>query len=476
MADITRFPRGVPHREVREQIAPAASWADPAFIADQPHWRYTEGKIFLGASAGRAIGVRDNRHMMTIAGNRSGKGTSVLIPNLCLYPGSTVTLDTKGELFSITGKRRGAGSDAGGPGLGHHVYPLAPYASETAASNPLDMIDPDSLTAVDDAALLLEAIVMMESGDGRHFSAAARNFGRGVVLHICTTASPEDRNLLYMRELITLDSEGFALLLAAMVENQACDGVIRRAANSMIAKENRERSGVISTLIEQTDFLDSPAMARVLKRSDFRLEDLKRKPMSVYLCLPASRMETHNRWLRIMINMTLKAMEDEKTKPPLPVILMMDEFPVLGHMESLEKAAGQIAGFDCLLWPVIQDLSQLKAVYKERWETFMGNAGLLQFFANNDATTLEYIARRLGKTTIQQISQSEISDQQAAGGFTGESVSAQVCELMTSEEVGRFFSRQQETQLILWPGANPIALDRIEYYRSDFFKGLYDPR
>ena len=70
-----------------------------------------------------------------------------------------------------------------------------------------------------------------------------------------------------------------------------------------------------------------------------------------------------------------------------PVLFVLDEFAVLDHMESIEKAAGQIAGFGVKLWPVIQDLTQLQRDYKEAWETFMGNAGLMTFFGNTDLTT-----------------------------------------------------------------------------------------
>jgi type IV secretion system protein VirD4 len=151
----------------------------------------------------------------------------------------------------------------------------------------------------------------------------------------------------------------------------------------------------------------------------------------------------------------------------------MDEFPVLGHMASIEKAAGQIAGFGLRLWPVIQDLSQLKAIYKS-WETFMGNSGLMQFFGNNDLTTLEYLSKKLGKSTIMQVSKGEISVSQSAGGFTGESNSLQTTELMTPDEIETFFSRQSGNQLVLWPGAPPTAMERVRYYEDPFFKGKFD--
>ena len=43
------------------------------------------------------------------------------------------------------------------------------------------------------------------------------------------------------------------------------------------------------------------------------------------------------------MNQLLDAMEREKTEPKIPVLVCMDEFPVLGHMSQLEVAIGQIA-------------------------------------------------------------------------------------------------------------------------------------
>jgi type IV secretory pathway TraG/TraD family ATPase VirD4 len=85
--------------------------------------------------------------------------------------------------------------------------------------------------------------------------------------------------------------------------------------------------------------------------------------------------------VHVPVAIALEAMERtgplEQGKPA--VLFCLDEFAALGHMESIEKAAGQIAGFGVKLWPVIQDLTQLQRDYKLAWETFMGNAGLLPF-------------------------------------------------------------------------------------------------
>ena len=55
------------------------------------------------------IGWKDDRHALTVAGTRAGKGASLIVPNLLLYPGSVLAIDPKGELARITGPQaRGA--------------------------------------------------------------------------------------------------------------------------------------------------------------------------------------------------------------------------------------------------------------------------------------------------------------------------------------------------------------------------------
>lgn len=470
--DISRFPRGDPDRLDRSNIAPNSTWLSPHRLASFPFWQYEPGKIFLGSVGDQLLGVRDDRHLVTIAGSRAGKGTSAIVPNLLLYPGSILCVDPKGENAKIAAAQRHA--------MGQTVYALDPFETsglKVASFNPLSIIDADDESCVDDAALIADALIIQEKGNGQHFTASARNWIRGLILYIAAHEPTERRNLIRLRELITLGSKDLAELLDKMIASNAAYGVIARAGAAMDQKEAREFSAVISTAIEQTDFLDSPAMRKVLERSDFALADLKRRKISVFLCLPAGRMATHNRWLRIFINLVIETMERDGQPPEdHPVLVIMDEFPVLGHLESVEKAAGLIAGFGCRLWTIIQDLSQLKRHYRESWETFMGNAGLLQIFGNSDLTTLKYASERLGQATVINISKGEQTQQQAANGFSGESLSQSSVPLMTPEEVGRFFSRQSKAQLLLWAGSNPIAATRVEYYDHPFFEGTFQPR
>jgi len=490
---LKHFPRGVPGHDGG---FPDAAWCAPEKILQSEKWRFDEGAVLVGrlpnlerhtggAAAKRGtnygpVGIKDDRHLLTVAGSRAGKGRSVIVPNMCLYPGSVIAIDPKGDLASITAARRGRGSDTS-EGMGQQVYVLDPFevtrgnAKDYLSSfNPLDMIDPHGLHGRDDAALLADALIIPSRTDS-YWTDAAKMLLTGMILHICASYTGDHRTLLKVRDHLTADEDGFAEVLAEMALSETAGGVVARAANTLVAMSDKERSSILSTAIVQTDFLDSPAMRRVLSHSDFRPADLKDTPSTVYLSLPAGRMGTHSRWLRLMIALALEAMERHRAVPRHPVLIIMDEFHALGPMQTIERAAGLMAGFGVRLWPILQDLTQLKRDYKESWETFLGNAGLTQWFGINDLTTLEYLSKRLGQTTLNVISQGEISKGQAMNGFSGKSLSRQSVDLMSPEEIGRYFSRQSGRQLVLWPGSDPIALARLNYDESPALAGKFDP-
>ena len=50
------------------------------------------------------------------------------------------------------------------------------------------------------------------------------------------------------------------------------------------------------------------------------------------------------------------------------------------------------------LWTVLQDLTQIKRLYKESWETFIGNAGIHTFFGNVDLFTTRVCIQKARQT------------------------------------------------------------------------------
>jgi type IV secretion system protein VirD4 len=141
-------------------------------------------------------------------------------------------------------------------------------------------------------------------------------------------------------------------------------------------------------------------------------------------------------------------------------------------MDAIEKAAGQIAGFGVKIWTILQDLGQLKAVYKERWETFLGNAGVMTVFGLNDQTSLEYVSNRLGDTHFIRKIKVDVTMNQRAQGAVDEREETVNTKLLSPEEVGRLFARETDRLMVVHPG-RPLALQRLD--ASDpMFKRMID--
>jgi type IV secretion system protein VirD4 len=461
-----------------EPRAPLARWAQDHEIL-RPEWMYERGAstLLLGRYRQSLIGRRgDDRHVITVAGSRAGKGRSLILPNLATWPGSLICVDPKAELARKTARWRHAG-------LGQDVYVLDPFGISgfrTAAYNPFNDLDPRSPTFLDDVALIADALIIDDPKD-RHWTDAAKNFVRACILYMFAEGS--EQTLTRLRR-IMMGAEGRLTrpeekdfdpaeqLFIRMVTLDAFDGFLRLLARTFMEKSERELGSILSTAREQTNFLDSPAMAGVLKDSNLRLRNLKRKPTSVYLCLPAARLATHFRWLRVAVNLTLAALEDNYV-PPAPVLLLLEEFAVLGHMEAIEKAAGQIAGFGVKMWAILQDLGQLKAIYKERWETFMGNAGISTWFGLNDQTSLEYVSNRLGDTHFTRMERVDLTMHQVGQGSAEYREAIVNTKLLSPEEVGRIFARETGRLLVMHPGTRHLVLQRLD--ASDpMFKGQID--
>ena len=389
------------------------------------------GDFWLGRSeVGQLVGLRDDRHVLLTCGTRGGKGVSFIIPNLCMWPGSVVVIDPKGENAMVTARRRAHGSEYC-EGLGQTVRLLDPFNvmklpdSEKATFNPLDALDPNDEESIDEAARIAEALIVSENSTDPFFEESARAFLKATILHVRTAAgfAASERNLITVRalimagdakgaELATMNGDknpasGFALLFDAMKRNPALNGVVSRAGEMMAHMEEsspRLFGSVAQVARTNTDFLDSPAMARVLSSSNFKISELKTNPKgtSLYISLPQRYMETHARWLRMMTTLVVTEMERVEMQPASghPVMMLLDEFPALKRMRVLENAAAQIAGFGVKLVFVTQTLGQLKDLYKDNWETMVANAGIKVFFGNDDNFTREYISRSIGDREI----------------------------------------------------------------------------
>jgi type IV secretory pathway TraG/TraD family ATPase VirD4 len=145
---------------------------------------WTPGKLFMGYSLYDRhwpVGIKDDRMVTVLGANGAGKDATVIIPNLLGYTnGSAFVVDIKGQAAAVTARAREE--------AGQKVYILDPFdmlKNGTARLNPLDGLDPNSGTYVEDIYSIVDALVI-ESGNehNRFFVESARTVIAGAIDYI----------------------------------------------------------------------------------------------------------------------------------------------------------------------------------------------------------------------------------------------------------------------------------------------------
>lgn len=404
-------------------------------------------------------------HLLTMAPTRTGKGVGTIIPNLLTADRSVICIDPKGENARIAGRAR----QSFGPV--HVLDPFGVSGQPSAAFNPLDQLDPAGLDVAEDASTLADALVFDEPGMAgeAHWNDEAKALIAGLILKIVAVEPPGRRHLGTLREYLTLPPDSFAALLRRMQDTDEAGGLIARAANRHLGKSDREAAGVMSSAQRHTHFLDSPRMTAVLGRSDFRFADLKRRNVSVFLVLPPDRLATYSRWLRLLVSQSLTDMARDPAKPAAPVLYLLDEFAALGHLAPVERAMGLMAGYGVQLWPILQDVHQLRATYGQRAGTFLSNAGVLQVFGVNDYDSARLISDLLGQETVVFQTMARAIDAEETGLTFSQQHIARA--LLTPDEVRNL---PQHFELLFLAGKHPIVAGKLAYFADPEFQGLFD--
>lgn len=368
------------------------------FTSGSKH-RFKSGDLYLGSGGffAPSVGIKTERHGITIAGAGSGKGACIIIPNLLRWPSNILIIDPKGEAAEETAEAREK--------MGIPSYVLDPFSSSKvdpkfiASFNPLQELDPNSLTIKEDIGTISDGIIMRADPSASHWDDGAQILLSGLIAYAILCLKPHEINLIKVREILRTD-ENLAAALSEMQGLTGCGGLCQSAFGMWSAKEGEY---FVSNARRNTEWLDSAGMKNTLSESSFSLSDLKNGRASVYLVLPANYLSQHGQFLRLFVRCALEEMARKTKGGELrgqQCLFLLDEFFSLGYIDEIAKAAGLMRGYGLQLWPILQDLGQLEKLYgRDGMETFFGNSDCITFFGNTDQTTLEYISRLIGERT-----------------------------------------------------------------------------
>lgn len=417
------------------------------------------------------ISYKGDRHLLTVAPTRSGKGTTQIIPNLLTYEGSVLVIDPKGENAMITAKRRKE--------MGQDVHIVDPWGIvdidgiDTSRLNPLDWLRFEPMEITENAMILADALVVGDNHSDAFWVEEAKALLQGIILYVATDKAEDgQRHLGRLRDLLLLEDTQLQELFKKM--QKSSHHVVASTGARCLQKEPKLLANVMASAQAQTHFLDSAKLQANLRMSDFAFEDLKTKPMTIYLVLPADRLNTFGRWLRLLVQQAVTAnARNIDVKPNKPALFILDEFAALGRLSMIEQAYGLMAGFGIQLWGIVQDLSQLERIYDKGWQSFIANAGMINYFGSTDRMTAEYFSALCGETTVWNFS-SAISTALGGGESSGSSTTsdtraASQRKLIYPDELMRM---QSTKQIVFVENMYPLAATKTPWFEDEDLKSL----
>ncbi|MDZ4113580.1 MAG: type IV secretory system conjugative DNA transfer family protein [Brevundimonas sp.] len=350
-------------------------------------------------------------HLMTIAPTGAGKGTGCIVPALLRFEGPVIVIDPKGENALVTVRRR--------RDMGQAVAVIDPMGVTSLPSdslNPLDILDPDSPTLVDDAMSIVAALVPSDSGsdtsDGGYWRERGGTFVLGVLLHVLSDLPPSQRHLETVRALVNQAVSELGVYSAVAEQRVPPTELAGTVLAALEASRNAEarnigrmlRIGAITTLggilsfsQNLVDVVRSGMIAQSLRSTSFDLTAVQRgDPLSIYLILPPHMLDSHGRLLRLWVHTLLTLISGRIGQPAKSTLFILDEAAQLGAFDDLRRAITLMRGYGLQTWSFWQDPSQLQNLYPRDWQTMVNNCRAVQCFGANTMLAAESMSNLVG--------------------------------------------------------------------------------
>jgi type IV secretion system protein VirD4 len=405
-------------------------------------------------------------HGLLCSPTRGGKFRDVLAQALLTFEGSCFVVDPKGQAAAVTARYR---RDV----LKQDVYVLNPFSVlpeylngiRHAQYDPVSSkLDPENDTFAADADNLVEGL-MPHSGPEAHWIDSARQLGSGITMYLREACQKWALPDIYK----TISSAALYEFCEHAINANASEEVVMRLSRfaGKEASENREIRSVVSTAITRLGFLGNKPIANNMRRSTVNFKAMKERPMTVYVILPARYLMPYASWFRTITNSWADACLEEGAGD-VPVLGILDEFKTaVGNLNSINALNAMGAGYGVQLLTVIQDLTQLKELMPNGWETFLANSGFQLFFKPRDWTTSDYISKMAGMVEVHGPSRT-------AGDRhnVNVSVGSQARRHLLPEEVRDI----PDNEMLIFTDrvSGIIRAGRRPYYESPEFAGRFD--
>ena len=434
--------------------------------------------ILIGRYRGRFLSLPGQLSVMLSAPTRSGKGVGVVVPNLLNWPDSVVVLDIKGENYDITAGYRAEHGQA--------VYAFSPFddAARSHRWNPLSSVRISPLHRVGDLLAIGQVFFPNDVGgtsSEAFFNDQARNLFLGLGLLLLETpelprtigemlrqSSGKGRSIKdHLSELIA-ERSGTTEIEASSPLSQECIDALQR----LLSNSDNTMSSVVATFNAPLTIFADAIVDAATSSDDFSLDDVRRRPMSIYVRIPPNRLASARPLLNLffsqLVSLNTRSLPEQDPTLKRQCLLVNDEFTTMGRVSIIVSAAAFLAGYNLRLLTVVQAMSQLDATYGEKdARSFATNHGLQILFAPRDQRDADEYSAMLGHFTERATSRGR---SRSLGQHGQSSVSTNDSQqrraLLFPQEFKEIGS---ERLVIILENCKPILGEKIRYHRDKVF-------
>ena len=390
-----------------------------------------------------SMSLNGRKHMrnllqIIVGGSGSGKTRYVVKPNLMLANASFICTDPKGEIVRAVA-----------PLLLQKGYVVKVFdlidPSHSDSYNPFRYIRRDS-----DVFRLINNFIQnttpKNAGQNDPFWEKSETaLDAALMLYLLHEAPPEEQTMEMMLTMIEYgaakeDDDDYQspldLLFEALEEEQPNHIALRQYRIFKQAAGKTAKSILVSAAVRLSAFT-LPEIQDITNEDSLEISMLGERRQAIFCVIPDSNDNSLNFLVGMLYTQAFQELYYQADKNhmgplPVPVRLMFDEFANVALPDGYARLQATMRSRNIMATIILQNISQLKALFKDDWEGIIGNADTLVYLGGNEQSTHEYISKLLGKETISTTSSSQSKGR--SGSFS-QSTQQTGRELMTPDEV-----------------------------------------
>ena len=404
----------------REDIAP---YVDPVF---QNNVILTKTESLTMNSRPKDPKTARNKNVLVIGGSGSGKTRFWLKPNLMQMHSSYVVTDPKGTILVECGKmlQRGAPKleKDGKPMKDKHgkvIY--EPYRIKVLNTinfkksmhyNPFAYIHSEK-----DILKLVTTLIANTKGEGKagddFWVKAETLLYCALIGYIHYEAPVEEQNFSTLIEFINAmevreDDEEFKnpvdLMFDALETEKPNHFAVRQYKKYKLAAGKTAKSILVTASVRLAAFI-FPQYAAMMQTDEMDFASLGERKRAIFCIIPVN--DGSMNYLASMLltqcfqQLYLRSDERYNGRLPVPVRVIQDEWANVAQPDSYPKVLATCRSYNIGINIIVQNIHSIKALYKDEWESVIGNCDTLLFLGGgNEPTSLEFISKLLGKETV----------------------------------------------------------------------------